>query len=211
MKSRLISKKNYLSWRAIFVQLQFFFIRSTGEFPKSLYAVNLLNAEDGGKHFFRAELLHLKAGGVGKCPILNAEKTLPSMLILLENKFAVLIDEKYFAEFEEKVLTLPEIETIFIIPDSNDGYISMIQNFRDRKTYPLYKILALILERRNKNGGFKTRGVANCKLRVGKFIGRICSNFKSCISPLIFSLVAEFIFLILILFLIFLVYSCEFS
>ena len=60
-------------------------------------------------------------------------------MILPENKFAVLIDEKYFGEFEEKVLTLPEIETIFIVTDSKDGYIAMIQNLRDRKTYQLYQ------------------------------------------------------------------------
>lgn len=60
-------------------------------------------------------------------------------LILLKNKFAVLIDEKYFATFEENVLVLPEIETVFIVTDSSDGYTAMIQNFRDRKTYQLYK------------------------------------------------------------------------
>lgn len=84
-------------------------------------------------------IIWLKAGGVGKCPTLNAEENLPAMLILPENKFAVLIDEKYFAEFEEKILALPEIETVFIVTDSSDGYTAMIQNLRDRKTYQLYK------------------------------------------------------------------------
>ena len=84
-------------------------------------------------------VIWLKAGSYGKCPTLDTEKNLPSMMILPENKFAVLLDEKYFAEFEEKVLELPEIETIFIITDSNDGYTAMIQNFRDRKTYQLYR------------------------------------------------------------------------
>lgn len=84
-------------------------------------------------------VIWLKAGSYGKCPNLDSEKTLPSMMILPENKFAVLLDEKYFAMFEEKVSELLEIETIFIITDSNDGYTAMIQNFRNRKTYQLYR------------------------------------------------------------------------
>ena len=42
-------------------------------------------------------------------------------------------------EFEEKVLNLPEIETVFIVTDSLDAYRQMIQNLRDRKTYQLYR------------------------------------------------------------------------
>ena len=84
-------------------------------------------------------IIWLKADGVGKCPTLNAEKTLPPMLILPENKFAVLIDEKFFATFEEKILALAEIETVFIVTDSSEGYTAMIQNLRDRKTYQLYR------------------------------------------------------------------------
>ena len=61
------------------------------------------------------------------------------MLILPENKFAVLLDEKSFMEFEETVLNLPEIETVFIVTDSLDAYTKMIQNLRDRKTYQLYR------------------------------------------------------------------------
>lgn len=82
-------------------------------------------------------VIWLKAGSFGKCP--TVDEKLPPMLVLPENKFAVLIDERYFAEFEEKVLALPQIETVFIVTDSSDGYTAMIQNLRDRKTYQLYK------------------------------------------------------------------------
>ena len=82
-------------------------------------------------------VIWIKAGSFGKCP--TVEEILPPMLILPENKFAVLIDERYFAEFEEKVLALPQIETVFIVTDSSDGYTAMIQNLRDRKTYQLYR------------------------------------------------------------------------
>ena len=84
-------------------------------------------------------VIWLKAGSHGICPNLNSEESLTPMLILPENKFAVLLDEKSFMEFEETVLNLPEIETIFIVTDSLDAYTKMIQNLRDRKTYQLYR------------------------------------------------------------------------
>ena len=84
-------------------------------------------------------VIWLKAGSHGICPNLNSEESLTPMLILPENKFAVLLDEKSFMEFEETVLNLPEIETVFIVTDSLDAYTKMIQNLRDRKTYQLYR------------------------------------------------------------------------
>ena len=45
-------------------------------------------------------LLWLKAGGIGKCP--DVEEV-PPYLILPENKFAVLIDEKHFKEFAKAI------------------------------------------------------------------------------------------------------------
>ena len=70
--------------------------------------------------------------------IVAVSTNLPAMLILPENKFAALIDERYSAEFEEKIFALPEIETVFIVTDSSDGYTAMIQNLRNRKTFQLY-------------------------------------------------------------------------
>lgn len=84
-------------------------------------------------------LIWLKAGSFGVCPKLDDEKNLPPMLVLPENKFAVLLEEECFMEFEEKVLNLLEIETVFIVTDSLDAYRQMIQNLRDRKTYQLYR------------------------------------------------------------------------
>ena len=84
-------------------------------------------------------VIWLKAGSYGVCPNLDGEENLPPMLVLPENKFAVLLEEEYFMEFEEKVLNLSEIETVFIVTDSLDAYRQMIQNLRDRKTYQLYR------------------------------------------------------------------------
>ena len=82
-------------------------------------------------------LLWMKAGSFGRCP--ETKEKLPSRMILPENKMAVLIDEKYFKEFKEEVLLHEEIGTIFMVTDSKDGYVAMIQNFRGRKTYQLYR------------------------------------------------------------------------
>ncbi len=83
-------------------------------------------------------VLWFKAGCRGKCPTVD-QKNLPSMLILPENNFAVLLDEKFFSNFEREVLAKQEIDTIFIITDSDYGYHAMIKNFADKTTYQLYR------------------------------------------------------------------------
>ena len=83
-------------------------------------------------------VLWFKAGCRGKCPTVD-EKNLPSMLILPANNFAVLLDEKFFCDFEREVLARQDIDTIFIITDSDYGYHAMIKNFADRTTYQLYR------------------------------------------------------------------------
>lgn len=84
-------------------------------------------------------VIWLKAGSYGTCPNLDDKENLPPMLVLPENKFAVLLEEEFFMEFEEEVLESSEIETVFIVTDSLDAYRQMIQNLRDRKTYQLYR------------------------------------------------------------------------
>lgn len=83
-------------------------------------------------------VLWFKAGCRGKCPTVD-EKNLPEMMILPENNFSVLLDEKFFSDFEREVLARQEIDTIFIITDSDYGYHAMIKNFADRVTYQLYR------------------------------------------------------------------------
>ena len=83
-------------------------------------------------------VLWFKAGCRGKCPTVD-EKNLPPMMILLANNFAVLLDEKFFSDFEREVLDRQEIDTIFIITDSDYGYHAMIKNFADKTTYQLYR------------------------------------------------------------------------
>lgn len=68
--------------------------------------------------------LWMKSGAHGLCPTIGEET--PDMLILPENKFAVLVDEKAYMAFTEKLDEHPEIETVFIVTDSESGYRDMI-------------------------------------------------------------------------------------
>lgn len=84
-------------------------------------------------------VIWFKSGCRGKCPTWTDEKNLPSMLILRENNLAILLDEKFFGEFERKVRDLPNIDTLFFVTDSEYGYHAMIKNFSDKTTYRLYQ------------------------------------------------------------------------
>ena len=81
--------------------------------------------------------LWMKAGAHGPCPTIG-EKT-PDMLILPENKFAVLVDEKEYMTFTEKLDEHPEIETVFIVTDSESGYRDMIAGLDVKASYQLYR------------------------------------------------------------------------
>lgn len=81
--------------------------------------------------------LWMKAGAIGKCPTVSED--IPDMLILPENKFAVLIDEMSYMTFEKQIAEHPEIETIYIVTDSEPGYREMIAAFEGKNTYQLYR------------------------------------------------------------------------
>lgn len=82
--------------------------------------------------------LWMKAGACGPCPRLVHEKT-PAMLILPENRFAVLADESVFSAFEAEVNDAPEIETVYIITDYEAGYSAMAKNLNAPHIYQLYR------------------------------------------------------------------------
>ena len=82
-------------------------------------------------------ILWLKAGAHGPCPKIQDEKT--NMLIFPENQFAVLVNEKHFQEFDEEVQKYPEIQTIYIVTDSEAGYREMISGYGNKDTYQLYR------------------------------------------------------------------------
>lgn len=82
--------------------------------------------------------LWMKAGTNGPCPVVDGEET-PDMLILPENKFAVLTNEASFEEFADKVNGIPQVETVYIVTDYEIGYRSMIRNINAPNTYQLYR------------------------------------------------------------------------
>lgn len=83
-------------------------------------------------------ILWMKAGAKNKCPELTGEK-IPSMMILPENQFAVLIDEKYYLEFITELDKHPEIKTVYIVTDSEAGFRDMISGLENKDTYQLYR------------------------------------------------------------------------
>ena len=81
--------------------------------------------------------LWMKAGAHGACP--NIGKTVPEMLILPENRMAVLVDERAYMAFAEKLDEHPEIETVFLVTDSDSGYRDMISGLDVKESYQLYR------------------------------------------------------------------------
>ena len=83
-------------------------------------------------------ILWMKAGAKNKCPELTGD-TIPEMMVLPENQFAVLIDEKYYLEFITELDKHPEIKTVYIVTDSEAGFRDMINGLEDKDTYQLYR------------------------------------------------------------------------
>lgn len=83
-------------------------------------------------------VLWMKGGAIGKCPVLESEE-LPDMLVLSKNKMAVLIDEIFYPEFEQQLAQHPEIQTVFIVTDSETAYREMIRAYEGKDCYQLYR------------------------------------------------------------------------
>lgn len=83
-------------------------------------------------------VLWMKGGAIGKCPALESDELL-EMLVLPENKMAVLIDEIYYSEFDAQLSQYPEIQTVFIVTDSESAYRMMIRMYEGKACYQLYR------------------------------------------------------------------------
>lgn len=82
-------------------------------------------------------LLWMKAGAIGPCPVTTED--VPQMLILPQNSFAVLVDDQAWPDFERQMESHPEIDTVFLITDSEPGYREMITHLNAANTYQLYR------------------------------------------------------------------------
>ena len=81
--------------------------------------------------------LWMKAGAHGPCP--TVEEGVPSVLILPENRMAVLNDENSFGAFAEKLADYPEIDVVFIVTDYEAGFAAMTAALPGKTTYQLYR------------------------------------------------------------------------
>lgn len=81
--------------------------------------------------------LWMKAGAIGKCPVIDA--SVPDMLILPNNKMAILNDENRFSEFAEQLTQHPEIEVVYLVTDYESSFVAMTQALEGKKTFQLYK------------------------------------------------------------------------
>jgi len=83
-------------------------------------------------------ILWMKAGAIGKRPEIVNEK-IPDIMILSENRFAVLVNESHYMEFEQQIEGHPEINTVFVVTDSEAGYREIISKLKVKNTYQLYR------------------------------------------------------------------------
>ncbi len=84
-------------------------------------------------------ILWMKSGCHSMCPVLDSASDIPDMLVLPENHFAVLTNEVFFGEFSEKVSTMDQISTVFIVTNSEINYKEMAIAFENKQTYQLYR------------------------------------------------------------------------
>ena len=82
--------------------------------------------------------LWMKAGCFGACPTLTGQK-IPAYMVLSENRMAILNDNSCFAKFAEEVGNAPEIETVYLVTDSDADYRSMSGGLNVKQTYQLYR------------------------------------------------------------------------
>lgn len=83
--------------------------------------------------------LWMKNDCVGPCPALKKDDVIPDMMILHENRMAILIDERAYSEFKDKVNQATDINMVFIITDSEDGYREMANGLHVTETCQLYR------------------------------------------------------------------------
>lgn len=81
--------------------------------------------------------LWMKAGAIGQCPTID--ESVPDMLILPENRMAILNDENQFGSFADQLAQHPEIDEIFLVTDYESSFVSMTQALEGKKTYQLYR------------------------------------------------------------------------
>ncbi len=81
--------------------------------------------------------LWMKAGAIGRCPVVDA--SVPDMLVLPENKMAILNDENQFGVFAEKLAEHPEIDVVYLVTDYEGSFVAMSRELQGKTVYQLYR------------------------------------------------------------------------
>ena len=82
--------------------------------------------------------LWMKAGCYGPCPAFDRIK-IPEYMVLPENRMAILNDNSRYADFAKEAQNAPEIETVYLVTDSDADYRSMSKGLNSKQTYQLYR------------------------------------------------------------------------
>lgn len=80
-------------------------------------------------------ILWMKAGAHGICPT-HAEG---DYAVYPGNRMAILIDEYGFGDLKEELANNPQIETVYIIEDSEENYRSLASQLTVKNTFQLYR------------------------------------------------------------------------
>ena len=82
--------------------------------------------------------LWMKAGAVGECPVIEGNE-IDDFYIFPENKMAILKEEDAYMQFKEAMKGHNEIQTLFIITDSDSDFREMSAEFEGKRCYQLYR------------------------------------------------------------------------
>lgn len=100
--------------------------------------LNETNVKVGREFAKMLPMLWMKAGAHGVCPMQSSEDV-PDILVLPENKMAILCDEIYYDDFAQQVNAAEGIDTVFLVTDSEPTFKRMAKKLRAERTFQLYR------------------------------------------------------------------------
>lgn len=83
-------------------------------------------------------ILWMKAGAVGECPSIEGSE-IEEYYIYPKNKMAILKEEDAYIPFKEAMKGHEEVQTLFIITDSDSDFREMSADFEGKRCYQLYR------------------------------------------------------------------------
>jgi adenine-specific DNA-methyltransferase len=84
-------------------------------------------------------ILWLRAGALGPRPELPADAPLPAILAPAHNRFAVLLDETCFADFQTAVAGREDLTHLFLVTDSEEAFQEMAAQVNAPNVIQLYR------------------------------------------------------------------------